>query len=217
MTRKEAADTLRALFQQRERNEHECRKYLHFGMGLLVPHTLSNADYDTEYVNHRGKSDFLVATTVDEGGGVPRKKVYLWELKAPQCAVFVRDKGNRLKPSRDLLDAENKLINYHQALSGDENFRDEYAISRPDDVKLGGVIIGMRPVEGDEASTKLALYSNAYQLRLGFCYDHHGMRLYTWSHVADFIHPTLVEPKTALKPAEIPATRETEVTFTSAE
>jgi hypothetical protein len=97
---------------------------------------------ETEYREHSGDSDYVISAQVQESSGVQRVKAYVWESKAPQCYIFERDTDNRLKPSQDLVQAENQLLHYYLDLKGSEPSRDEFGVTTSDDFCLGGIIIG---------------------------------------------------------------------------
>ncbi len=53
-------------------------------------------DDETEYPGHTGPSDLIVFCE-RKCGGVSEKYAYIWEVKAPQADVFVKDTENRVK------------------------------------------------------------------------------------------------------------------------
>ena len=134
-----------ALMAKEGQNEIECRKYLPYVKELLVRVTpqefLAEAD---EYRGHSGDSDYIIVCKACDEAGIQSNQAYIWEVKAPQCYVFEQDTMNRVKPSKDFISAENQLLHYYEESKGSDQFRDEFKITHPENVKLGGIIIGSK-------------------------------------------------------------------------
>lgn len=186
-------DELRRLIECTDQNKEDaCRFYLQYARSLLFRESVMELVYlETEYREHSGDSDYVISAQVQESSGVQRVKAYVWESKAPQCYIFERDTDNRLKPSQDLVQAENQLLHYYLDLKGSEPSRDEFGVTTSDDFCLGGIIIGCNRtrVRGDyEEAKKVRLYHKAWQTRK-ILYGHEGIRLMTWDHVLEQIKP----------------------------
>jgi hypothetical protein len=152
---------------------------------------------DVEYRAHSGTSDYIVAGQGHESGSDCRR-VYLWELKAPQCPIFVRDpsSANRLFPSKELLQAENQLLNYYDELRESADFRSEFGITHPSNVCLGGIIIGNHETKvrlKAEPAQKASLFEKAYRCRRLFYKS--DIRLMLWNTILDHLQPPRIEER----------------------
>lgn len=172
--------------------EHECRRYLEYATNLLFRDTLVALVYkEIEYRGHAGDSDYVISGRVREESGVECVRAYVWELKAPQCYIFQSDTNNRLRPSKHLVQAENQLLHYFYELKNSGAFRQQFGVSDPDNVCLGGIIIGCnrRRVHGRyDEQRKSELYRIATKTRR-YLYDSVGIRLMTWDHILDHLRP----------------------------
>lgn len=183
---------LKSLIDDSEHKEHECRQYLQYARYLLFRETVIRFVYvETEYRGHSGDSDYVISGEVRDESGVQCIRAYIWELKAPQCFIFERGTKNRLRPSEDLIQAENQLLHYYLEQKGSSQFRDEFGVTHPDNVRLGGIIIGCNrtKVNGEyEESKKVKLYEKAMRTRR-MLYDPSGIRLMTWDHILEHLQP----------------------------
>ncbi len=136
---------LLVLMRNHGQKEVECRKYLRYAKELLVKVTPQEfrAEAD-EYRGHVGDSDYIIVCRACDEAGIQSNQAYIWEVKAPQCYVFDEDTMNRVKPSRDFISAENQLLHYYEESKGSDQFRAEFEITHPENVKLGGIIIGSK-------------------------------------------------------------------------
>lgn len=207
------SEELRKLILDKERQlERECKEYLKYAPYLLFKDSSHAKEMrsECEYRTHVGDSDYIISGKIaDITGGQEYPVAYLWELKAPQCYMFVKDSENksRLRPSGDLYDAENKLLYYWDYLRGDTNFKDGLKITRPENVKLGGIIIGSktRLVKG-KVMNKSELLQNAYRIRK-YIYDRAEVKLITWDDVLGFMVGGKVkreEPQETFIASELP-------------
>lgn len=189
----ERFESLRALIETADRKEHECREYLKFVPALLFEETvIQYVHLATEYRGHPGDSDYIISGRIRDETGSESVKAYVWELKAPQCYVFEADNENRLKPSRDLMDAENKLLHFYDQLKGDDAARASFQVTHRDNVHLGGIIIGSRQtrVSGDyDHAKKEVLFETAKRIRTSYFYRPAGIRLLTWDRVLEQFGP----------------------------
>lgn len=191
----EAYSRLKALVEDHEQHhEEECRSYLPFVPRFLVgPDCLSAKIYATEIQGHSGPSDLVVGGTLRSPSGQIENCVYIWELKSPQCAVFCKDTVRRVRPSSELIDAENKLLHHVYDLQDAQVFRDQFQLVGPHSVRIGGMIIGSRrtfvggtmPREAADMAGRLAYISRNEGL-----YRAAGIRLCTWDDVLEQLEPS---------------------------
>lgn len=182
---------LKNLIDDNNNKEHECREFLPHVRDLLFRETLIEyGRSDEEYRGHTGDSDYIVSGKVRDECGVKCVRVYVWELKAPQCHIFQQDIENRVKPTKELIDAENKLLNFYDELRGSNLFLDEFKITHPDNICLGGIIIGCesRLIKGDyDDAKKKELFTRAKRIRDKYLY--HDIRLMTWDNILAQLRP----------------------------
>ncbi|MCK4731661.1 MAG: hypothetical protein KAT65_04300 [Methanophagales archaeon] len=182
-------DKFESLINDERNREHDCRQYLQYAKYLLFREEppIEFVYVETEYRGHSGDSDYVISGKVHVESGFECVRAYVWELKAPQCFIFKRDTENRLCPSDDLIQAENQLLHYYFELKGSDQFRDDFGVTHPDNVCLGGIIIGCDKthVRGEyEEAKKAKLYEKAVKTRL-FLYECAGIRLMTWDRILD--------------------------------
>lgn len=155
---------------------------------LIIPDFSDHfVEVEMERIQYLGRSDYVIIADVMRSGDNCRR-AYLWELKAPQCYIYEPDTETRLKPSNDLVSAENQLLNYYYELKGDRAFRIEYDITDPSDISLGGIIIGCHrtKVSGtDTEAVKNRRYNVAKRVR-DQLYEG-KLKLRTWDEVCSFI------------------------------
>lgn len=183
---------LRDLINDEERKtELECKKYIEHTKELLLKGVIEFRHTEPEYRGHVGDSDYVLSGLVSMTGDIKCVRVNIWELKAPQCYIFQEDTKNRLKPSFDLIDAENKLLHYYQEQKGNDQFRQDFEVIHPDDVCLGGIIIGCnrtKVIGKYEDRKKEILYQRAIYTRNLF-YKPAGITLYTWDQILEHLRP----------------------------
>jgi hypothetical protein len=185
-------DALEALICDEKNKELECRAYLKYARDLLVDVTTATfLEEAEEYRGHSGNSDYLIVCRAVDAAGIETNKAYLWEVKAPQCFLFEHDTNNRVRPTKEFISAENQLLHYYEESRGSTQFRDEFRITHPDDVKLGGLIIGSKRtwVRGGnyDASTLARLYKRALDLRRRYLYGNSGIKVMIWDHFLDYL------------------------------
>lgn len=199
------AEELRALMDAESSEEKACQPFLHDIVQHLVPWRVpleSILVKGREESSRPGDSDFCVSVEVDNGA-VGRRYAYVWEVKAPQKFLFVRDAAaNRLRPTDQLYSAENQLINYVAELGRSQNFRDKFLLTGTlDEVRVGGIIIGRRDrmVKGakhaDAALQGLA--RNAFSTREAFLWGPAGIQVCTW----DWVYERLLDEETLVRKA----------------
>ena len=176
---------LKELIEGNTQKELKCRKYLCYVPHILFKEFVTDIIYsDKEYRTFSGDSDYVISGIVKEESGISYPKAYIWELKAPQCFIFKRERGGRLSPTSDLFEAENQLLNYYHDILGQQSFLDTYRVA-PQNVQAGGIIIGCNKttVKGKfEELKRDELYEKAIKIRQYF-YKSMGIRLLTWDYV----------------------------------
>jgi len=196
---------LRASMENEGQTELECRSFLSHAKDLLVKVTpiafLAEAD---EYRGHSGDSDYIVVCEVCDEAGIPSNQAYIWEAKAPQCYVFEQDTQNRVRPSKDFISAENQLLHYYEESKGSDQFRSEFGITHPENVKLGGIIIGSRRtlVKNTDYNADMAfrLYARALDLRRRYLYGHSGIKIMIWDTVLEHLQRSEPVRRIVLEP-----------------
>lgn len=177
----------KALLESPQNNELECRNYLKYVDNLLAKTFPVTIMYNsTEYRGHNGNTDYIISANIRDESGFDCVQAYIWELKAPQCYIFQKDTENRLAPSKELISAENQLINYHYELQGDDQFKRKAKVLHRNEVRMGGIIIGSNStlVKGYSDEDKIAeLYQEAFGIRKHYFYEHNGIRLITWDTI----------------------------------
>jgi len=203
------ADELQTLIDSDQPNEHGCRYYLQFARHILIPWPIINFQrVETERIANLGRSDYIISGTVIHQAE-QCVRTYIWELKAPQCFIFEEDTNSRLKPSSELIDAENKLLNFFYENKHNGLFHQQYALSQPgaENVCLGGIIIGCErtKVRSDSDETK-ALYTTA-KIARNFMYGPAGIKIKTWDEILRQIRISETRDREFMQlQAEIPVT-----------
>ncbi len=183
---------LRKLIQADGNKELECRAFLHHVKTALIPETVLEFVYiDKERRGNSGDSDYVLSVKVQDETGLQAVKAFIWELKAPQCYIFEKETENRLRPSKELIKAENQLFHYFHENKGDENFKRDFQIVHSDNIYFGGIIIGRhdRWVDGDfiNVDKRNKLYEKALTIRKQYIYDRWNIRILTWDYILDLL------------------------------
>jgi hypothetical protein len=187
---------LKPLIDARSGNtEDRCREYLQYASALLFKdpwRVLSYVDPATvtEYRLHSGDSDYIVVAKIKDELDRESVRAYLWELKAPQCPMFVKETISRLCPSKYLYKAINQLLHFYSESEVSGTFRSAFGIVRQEDVRLGGIIIGCNrnkvPSSLSRTDAKI-LYS---QVTYAWdCLFENKIRLLNWEKILDWIGP----------------------------
>jgi hypothetical protein len=138
-----------------------------------------------------GRSDYFLICEVSEVE--VRRRLVLWEAKAPQLAPFELSTRNRLLPSRALIEAENQLLYYFDEYRSNGQFLDRYQIRHPSDVRFGGIVIGrddnlVRQGRGNDLTAEVTRQMAASALRIR---DEHfyrdRIRVLTWDRIASVL------------------------------
>jgi hypothetical protein len=185
------AAELRALMNEAAQREVECQDFLQFAHLLLAPPMSKVVQIVREQVAMAGRSDYFMICEVSEVE--LRRKLVLWEVKAPQLPPFEVATRNRLIPSRALVEAENQLLYYFDEYRSNGQFLDRYQIRHPNDIKLGGIVIGrddnlIRVTTGQflDENEKRQLVASAIRIRDEHFYRER-IRVLTWDRIADVL------------------------------
>lgn len=199
---------LKTLIEAENNKEDECKEYLQYVKHLLFKeaHIIEHGLSVKEYRGHSGDIDYVASGLVSDESGFDCVRVYIWELKAPQCYLFQRETAERVRPSVDLIKAENQLLNYFHEQQGSIDFRTEFDV-KPDNIRLGGIIIGCRKglIKGpytDEQKKKH--YEKAITIRKKYFYELAQIRLMTWDRVLDQLASTIHTGEQRLYEKELP-------------
>ena len=188
-----ANETLTGLISANENKELECREFLQYAKEVLVRDTVVEFVYiEKERRGTSGDSDYIVSCKVCDEIGIESVKAYIWELKAPQCYIFEKDTENRLRPSKELIQAENQLLHYYHEHRGSEQFKNEFGVTHSDNVLFGGIIIGChdRKIKGDYQEDKgNKLFEKALMIRKKYIYDPLHIKIIHWDYILDLIKP----------------------------
>jgi len=186
---KDPASELISLMSRTEQTELQCRKYLVNAQERLVKATpIRFLPQEEEYRGHFGDSDYMVRCVDLDDVGRERNLAYLWEVKAPQCPLFIKDTRDRAKPSRDLISAENQLLHYYHELNNNPGILKDFKILQGD-FRFGGIIIGSIKnfVAGKfkypEAGMRSAFH--AFELRKKYFYERSSIELITWDRIVE--------------------------------
>jgi len=208
-TRGDPYSSLKELIESTENREHECREFLQYAKEALVRDTVVEFVYlESERRGTVGDSDYIISGKVVDETGVESVKVYIWELKAPQCYMFERDTENRLRPTKELIQAENQLLHYYHENKGSESFRNDFGVTHSDNVCFGGIIIGThnRRVRGEyEEVKKNKLFETALMIRKKYIYDPLNIRIMHWDYILDLLKPRTVPSTQPIQEEEIGA------------
>jgi len=189
MTREEIADQLSILVQKNDtHNEKECGELLKEkeGASILLQGNQYLVFISAELRTASGDLDLLIGCDEFHSSGDNRRKLIVWELKAPQLYLFKVENTVRACPTTDLYSAENQLLHYHAQLKGNQVEKTRFAIISPEDVELGGIIIG-RTDRYVQPSTHLshealAMAKTAHDVRENNFYEKR-LKLWTWDQV----------------------------------
>lgn len=185
------ANALRTLMREPARREVECQKYLQYAHPMLVPPFARVIQVVEQQVAMAGESDYFLLCEVAELQ--TRRRLILWEAKAPQLSAFKVATQNRLMPTDALVEAENQLLYYYDEYRSSQQFLDRYNIRHPSDVQLGGIIIGrednfVQPKAGIDLSTEVLnqLGASALRIRNEHFYQQR-LRVLTWDQIANVV------------------------------
>lgn len=176
--------------------EDSCREFLQYAKSLLfgdpsrVLSFVEPLETVAEYRLHSGDSDYIVIAKIIDELDRESVRAYLWELKDPQCPMFVKETNSRLCPSKYLYKAINQLLHFYSESMKDGPLRQSFGIVRQEDVKLGGIIIGCNRNQVPRllsATDKKILYKQVTSA-WGCLFDD-KVRLFNWERGLYWIGP----------------------------
>jgi len=187
-------ECLNQLMKESGHKEIECRAYLVNTKDKLVKNPPDKfIRFEPEYRGHTGDSDLIITCEVENDAGVRCVEAYIWEVKSPQCYVFEFDNNNRVKPTKDLISAENQLLHYYEEYKKSETFKQEFGITSSDNIHIGGIIIGqkdrlVKPNEKyDTIDKKNSLYTRAINCRKEHFYKASRIDFIIWDRILDLL------------------------------
>jgi len=185
---------LQKLMQDQSHMEMECRVYLDNTKEKLVNTPPDRfVRFEPEYRGHTGDSDLIVTCEVENDAGVRCIEAYIWEVKSPQCHVFEFDNNNRVKPSKDLISAENQLLHYYEEYKKSDTFKQEFDITSSDNIHIGGIIIGqkstlVKPHSKYTDQGKInSLYTRAINCRKEHFYKASRVDFIVWDRILELL------------------------------
>ena len=189
---------LKSLMKKRTHEEDECKKLLVNALEMLVHHEPPEEfnRFEPEYAGVHGYTDVVVSCTRSSDTGEPRKHAYIWEAKSPQCYLFEADTRHRVRPTKELVSAENQLLHYYYSNRGAASFRRHFSIISDIDIHFGGIIIGQqstlvrnsRKIRYSE-DERYPLYADARDYRNMALWENSGIKLLTWDRVLNVLRP----------------------------
>lgn len=189
-------DELNKLINDEGHREIQCRQYLEHTKDKLVKCTpLNFKRFVPEYRGHTGDSDLIISCETINDAEIKCTEVYIWEIKSPQCHIFEYDNSNRVKPSTALISAENQLLHYFEEYQKSSQFLEEFELTSPDHLHIGGIIIGssktlVKPHEKykDEPTIK-SLYTRAINYRKKHFYKTSAIEFIVWDRILGLLKP----------------------------
>ncbi len=190
MTREEIAIQLSILVEKNgTHNEKECGNLLKKKEAAsILLHGNQNLEFiSSELRTASGDLDLLVCCKEYHSSGEERRKLIVWELKAPQLYLFTVENTVRASPTSDLYSAENQLLHYHAQLKENQVEKTKFSIISPEDVELGGIIIGrtdkyVQPKKNLSSHEAKGLATIAHNVRENNFYEKR-LKLWTWDQV----------------------------------
>lgn len=175
------------------RKERQCQKFLHYANTLLLPTSTTDRGSVTEVRHSLGSTDFVVFGDIATGMGPPKRKAFIWELKAPQCFLFERDDSEeRCRVTKDFVKGENQLLHYFHQANRDDLNREKWQLGSRDDIHFGGIIIGSadRIINHRGDLSFVTKADLALNVRIQYLYLTRQIRVLTWDAILDFVRPT---------------------------
>jgi hypothetical protein len=102
------------------------------------------------------------------------------------------DNKQRCRPTIEFIKAENQLLHYGRQAIGDDLFRQRLGIMDAANIKLGGIIIGRsdRLLKGGRSASDDERATESLNIRNHFFYSHHGIRVFTWTTILEYLRPS---------------------------
>lgn len=214
----ETIKQLNELIAEEARNEHKCRDYLkHVHHVLVDAQLIHSTTAEQEFPTQTGPNDYLIRAKVDSGIGTTENIIVVWELKAPQCLMFETDSKVRLKPSKDLVDAENKLFNHYHQLKGNRAIKEQFQLTSDSQIRMGGIIISREDklAPGIKKSTTAEQnFRLAHTVRQQYIYKQNGMRLLSWDYILNCLQPQKISGEKAAGDGLIGVAKSGAITYT---
>lgn len=186
--------SLYELMNDNSHREIECRAFLNSTKEKLVKNSPDRfLRFEPEYRGHTGDSDVVITCEVENDAGVRCVEAYIWEAKAPQCYVFEFDNMNRVRPTKELISAENQLLHYYEEYKKSDTFKQEFEITSSDNIYIGGIIIGqksrlVRPNQNySDPSKTNSLYTRAINCRKEHFYKASRIDFIIWDRILDLL------------------------------
>jgi Domain of unknown function (DUF4263) len=176
------------LLDKKMASEHQCRKFLHYDKvtEYLCTRTPKYIVARTEEDNgFFGRTDFILTVEYFDGES-ERRSAYIWELKSPKSSLFVKETGHRLRPSADLVSAENQLLHYLYDARRSAAFQQAFGV-RDTQIEYGGIVIGIdknKLAGGAYKGIWPGIYELGYSIRRDAFYTPNNIRLFTWDNIA---------------------------------
>jgi len=187
-------DCLNSLMNETSHKEIECRAYLENTKEKLVKNPPDRfIRFEPEYRGHTGDSDLIITCEAINDAGIRCIEAYIWEVKSPQCYIFEYDNNNRVKPTKDLISAENQLLHYYEEYKKSETFKQDFSISSSDNIHIGGIIIGQKDrlikpnSRYNSEEKKNSLYTRAINCRKEHFYKASRIEFIIWNRILDLL------------------------------
>lgn len=177
------------VYDDTRQTERECQSYLAEIANALCLETYRDVVMSgREEANRFGESDFTVSARIMVSRNSFKITAYVWEVKAPQCFLYeFDDNRNRLRPTKELIKAENQLLHYASDFNDMRAFRSRYGLDAYSKVVPAGILIGrddrlVRPNRNFQVSAAdtRALFDQTSRIRDLYLYDLAGIRIRTW-------------------------------------
>ena len=168
--------------------ETECAECLEPFAKVLLPHGGENVSFvDKELIISAGRVDLIVIADANGPSNIRCRRVYVWELKAPQLFLCKVETNTRACPTVDILIAENQLLHYCDEVRQNGQLQTKLNF-HSNDVQFGGIVIGRhnRLVSADPEAKSEALRRLAHQaltLRDKFFYQPNSIQLLNWNQI----------------------------------
>src|ERR1041384_7559006 len=109
MYRGAIARALSRLIVNRRHNEVACGRLLEHadGASILLPRVAQMVFANAQLRTGPGNVDLLICADEPIAGGGIARRVFVWELKAPQLSLFRLETRSRAEPTPELYSAEN--------------------------------------------------------------------------------------------------------------
>ncbi len=191
-------EDLKSEINKINRTEEECAFYLQYVPEVMCKNENPAILYSQLEVRaHYGDLDYAISCKKNNAESIC-DEAYLWELKAPQCPIFQIDRGNknRLKPSLDLIDAENQLLQKYWEFKEATYFRNDFKLKENPVVYIGGIIISSKEklIQDGFPNGYEGHYNHAFLSRKHMYQSIH-LDIFTWDDILSRLNPENVKYK----------------------